>query len=227
MPVIFITGIDTDSGKTIATGLMARYLIKSGISVITQKIVQTGCDKISDDIAMHRKIMGIDLTEDDRNGLTCPYIFKYPASPHLSAGFENKKIDINIISEATKQLSAKYDIVLLEGVGGLLVPLNNETTLLDYIEMNNYSIIIISSAKLGSINHTLLTMEAIKNRDLKIRGLFYNHFPKQDREILNDTRDVIEKYLSQHWFNASIIDIPCYDINATPPDIDCSGFLCD
>jgi dethiobiotin synthetase len=224
MSVIFITGIDTDSGKTIATGLIGRYLYKNNKSVITQKIVQTGCKQISDDILMHRNIMGMDLNADDREGLTCPYIFKYPASPHLSAGLENKKIDINVILDATKKLNDKYRIVLLEGVGGIFVPLNNNTTLLDYIEMQNYPIIIVTSAKLGSINHTLLTMDAIRNRSLNISGIIYNHFPEQDNEIVRDTRDVIEKYLSQHWFNASMIDIPFVDLNRIP-DIDFSGLF--
>ena len=97
MSVIFITGIDTGAGKSIATGLIARYLYKNNKSVITQKIVQTGCEKISEDIALHRKIMGIDLNEDDKKGLTCPYTFKYPASPHLAAQMEQKEIDLDVV----------------------------------------------------------------------------------------------------------------------------------
>lgn len=216
MPVTFITGIDTESGKTMATGLMARYLHKSNKSVITQKLVQTGCEKISEDILTHRKIMGIDLTEDDKNGLTCPYLFKYPASPHLSAKLENKRIDTNSITSATDTLLKKYDLLLLEGAGGLYVPLNDELTIIDYIEIHNYPIIIVSSSKLGSINHTLLSLDAIKNRDLDVRGIIYNHFPKQDKELVQDTREVFEKYLSQYWFNAFIIDIPIFDLNSIP-----------
>jgi dethiobiotin synthetase len=224
MPVIFITGIDTDSGKTFATGLFGRYLLKNKRSVITQKIVQTGCENISEDIEMHRKIMDMEINEDDRNGLTCPYIFKYPASPHLSAKLENISIDTNVIVEATKKLKAKYEYVLLEGVGGIFVPLNNKTTLLDYIETQNYPIIIVTSAKLGSINHTLLTMEAIKNRELNLIGIIYNHYPEQDIEIVRDTRDIFEKQLSLYWFNASIIDIQYIDQKSIP-DIDFSGLL--
>jgi dethiobiotin synthetase len=221
MPVTFITGIDTESGKTMATGLMARYLYKNNKSIITQKLAQTGCENISEDIITHRKIMGIDLTEEDKKGLTCPYLFKYPASPHLSAKLENKKIDTDIITNATESLLKKYDIILLEGAGGLYVPLNDELTILDYIEVHNYPIIIVSSSKLGSINHTLLSLDAIKNRDLDVRGIIYNHFPKQDNVLVQDTREVFEKYLSQYWFNAFIIDIPIFDINSIP-DIDFS-----
>ncbi len=219
MSVIFITGNDTGSGKTMATGLIGRYLYKRNKSVITQKIIQTGCEKISEDIIMHRRIMNMELNEDDKSGLTCPYVLKYPASPHLAAKLENKAIETDFIADTIKRLNEKYESVLLEGVGGIFVPLNDDITLLDFIEMQNYPIIIVTSSKLGSINHTLLTMDAIKNRNLYICGLIYNHFPEQEYEIVKDTRDVFEKYLSQNWFNASIIDIPIFNLDSIP-DID-------
>jgi dethiobiotin synthetase len=219
MPVIFVTGIDTSSGKTIATGLIARYLLKNNKSVITQKIAQTGCENISEDIAMHRKIMGIDLNDDDKKRLTCPYIFKYPASPQLSAQLEQKEIDVDVVTHATNELEKKYEIVLLEGSGGIYVPLTSDISVLDYIEEQNYPVILVTSAKLGSINHTLLTLDAIKYRDLNILGIIYNMFPKQEKEIVQNTREVFEKYISQFWFNAAIIDIPIFDFKNIP-DID-------
>ncbi|MFH0976412.1 MAG: dethiobiotin synthase [Spirochaetota bacterium] len=224
MAVIFITGIDTNSGKTIATGLLARYLHKNNKTVITQKLVQTGCEKMSEDILLHRKLMGMELFEDDKNNLTCPYIFKYPASPHLSARLEQKTIDIDIIDEATYKLSRKFETVLLEGAGGIYVPLTDNFTVLDYIETRNYPIILVSSAKLGSINHTLLTLDAIKNRDLDVIGIIFNEFPKQEKEIIRDTRDVFERYISQYWFNAAIIDIPILEGDSIP-DINFGKFF--
>ncbi|MDD5728854.1 MAG: ATP-dependent dethiobiotin synthetase BioD, partial [Victivallales bacterium] len=80
----FIGGIDTDVGKTIVCGLLARYLRSAGISHISAKLVQTGCEDIADDIITHRKLEGIALLPEDRNQGTCPYIFKFPASPHLA-----------------------------------------------------------------------------------------------------------------------------------------------
>jgi dethiobiotin synthetase len=224
MPVVFITGIDTSAGKTIATGLIARYLNKNNIPVITQKIVQTGCVNTPEDILMHRTIMGIELNEDDKKGLTCPYTFKFPASPHLSARLEQKEIDVDVVTHATNELIKKYETVLLEGNGGIYVPLTADMTILDYIEEHNYPVIIVSSARLGSINHTLLTLDAIRNRDLNICGIIYNLFPKQEKEIIQDTKEVFEKYISQHWFHAGIIDIPIIDFN-TIPDIDFSALF--
>jgi len=162
--VIFISGIDTDCGKTIVTGLLAKFLQKTGKKVITQKLVQTGCSEISEDIETHRKIMNIGLLEEDKNHLTCPYIFQFPASPHLSAKIENTEIDIDKILNSTNKLLEKFDIVLIEGAGGLLVPITSNYSTIDFIAKNKYPIILVSSSKLGSINHTLLSLELIKNK---------------------------------------------------------------
>ncbi len=89
----FISGIDTDCGKTFITGYIARNLHKNGVSVITQKLVQTGCELLSEDIEEHRRIMEISLQSVDINGTTCPYNFAFPASPHFSAQLENTEID--------------------------------------------------------------------------------------------------------------------------------------
>ena len=73
--VIFVSGIDTDVGKTVATGIYAKKLMEQGFSVITQKMIQTGCKNIAHDLLVHRKIQGIYLTEEDLQGETCPYLF--------------------------------------------------------------------------------------------------------------------------------------------------------
>lgn len=88
--VYFVSGIDTDIGKTVATGVLAKQLLQQGKSVITQKPVQTGCKNIAEDIAVHRKIMGIPMQEADKQGLTMPEIFSYPASPHLAARLDGR-----------------------------------------------------------------------------------------------------------------------------------------
>ena len=79
MAVYFISGIDTDAGKSIVTGVIARTLLQKGVHVITQKFIQTGCVGISEDILKHREIMGIPPQEVDKDGTTCPYVMTYPA----------------------------------------------------------------------------------------------------------------------------------------------------
>ena len=77
--VLFISGIDTNVGKTVATGMIAKALAKAGKKVITQKMIQTGCEHVSEDIEAHRQIQGLPFTDEDTQGLTCPYIFTIPA----------------------------------------------------------------------------------------------------------------------------------------------------
>ena len=92
--IYFVSGIDTDAGKSVVTGLIARSLLHQGVNVITQKFIQTGCRGISEDILTHRRIMGIPVQDVDRDGTTCPYVMTYPASPHLAAEIDHLAIDL-------------------------------------------------------------------------------------------------------------------------------------
>ncbi|OOF59384.1 dethiobiotin synthase [Rodentibacter myodis] len=197
--VIFISGIDTDVGKTIATGILAKQLMLQGFSVITQKMIQTGCRKIAEDLLVHRKIQGIALTEDDLNGTTCPYLFEYPCSPHLAAKREAYVIDTKKIEKSTALLAEKYDYVLLEGAGGLMVPYNEYDTSLDYIQAQGYPLMLVTSGKLGSINHTLLSLEACKTRNICVLRVLYNLYPEYDPIISEDTRRYLENYLARYF----------------------------
>ena len=137
--VLFISGIDTNIGKTYTTGILARALAEKGKTVITQKMIQTGCTEISEDIEMHRQLQDIPFTEEDKAGLTCPYIFTYPSSPHMAAERDGRTIDLSTIIEATRKLQEKYEYVLLEGAGGLMVPNDFNSLTIDYVKEQNYT----------------------------------------------------------------------------------------
>ena len=126
MKKLFVTAIDTDAGKTQVTGLLARELAKKGLRVITFKLVQTGNEHISEDIITHRKIMGIPLTEWDKQGITCGQVFKYPSSPHLAASLENKTFHLETVLSKLDQLTPHFDICIIEGAGGIMVPLTKD-----------------------------------------------------------------------------------------------------
>ncbi len=197
--VIFISGIDTNVGKTIATGILAKQLMAQGFSVITQKMIQTGCRKIAEDLLVHRKIQDIALTEDDFNGITCPYLFEYPCSPHLAARREECVIEAKKIEKSTALLAEKYDYVLLEGAGGLMVPYNEYETILDYVQTQNYPLVLVTSGKLGSINHTLLSLEACKTRNIQVLRVLYNRYPEYDPIISEETQFYLKNYLTRHF----------------------------
>ncbi|PKG35157.1 MULTISPECIES: dethiobiotin synthase [Psychrobacter] len=220
MSVLFISGIDTDIGKTYATGMVAKALMHQGANVITQKLVQTGvsvnCDtgemNIADDIVTHRQLMNMPLQPCDLDFTTCPFRYEKPASPHLSAALANAVLDPEIITKFTQQLQQSYDIVLLEGAGGLLVPITEQLLTLDYIATQGYPVILVTSGRLGSINHTLLSLEAIKARGLTVHSVIYNHIhdsaAQTDKQIADSTIDYLKNYLAQnypntHWLQLS------------------------
>lgn len=196
--IFFITGIDTGIGKTYATGFIALELKIAGYKVITQKLVQTGCTGIAEDIITHRKIMGEPLNEFDINKTTCPYVFEFPASPHLASKLENKIISLDTINNSTKTLSENFDIVLIEGAGGIMVPITEDLLTLDFIKNQGYPVIIVSSPRLGSINHTLLTAEICKNAGIRIARIVYNNFTQEKSEISEDSKRFLQEYFKQH-----------------------------
>ena len=206
-PVIAITGIDTDIGKTVATGLLGRYLLGQGKRVITQKVVQTGCVGLAEDILVHRHLMGQELQPEDLQGLTCPYVFARPCSPHLAASLAGQEIDPAVIRQATRTLAARYELVLLEGAGGLLVPLTAELTFLDYLEQEAYPLIVVSTPRLGSINHTLSILELAHNRGLTVLGIIYNCYAESDPVIAEDSAQVFSRYLRRYGHNDCVVDL--------------------
>jgi len=196
MTSLFVCGTDTGVGKTIITGLLAKTFIDEGYSVITQKWVQTGSKGFPQDIATHLKLMGKSKKYVDRlMDLVCPYVFKYPASPHLSAKLERKKIEVRKIKKAYKKLCDIFDIVIVEGVGGALVPLNDKTLLLDVVKELKIPVVLVVGNKLGAINHSLLTAEAIKKRGLKIVGVVFNEMERSGRKIKKDNADIVMRCL--------------------------------
>ncbi|MGL4411239.1 MAG: dethiobiotin synthase [Bacteroidales bacterium] len=202
--VYFVTGIDTNVGKTAATGILAKELLEKGVNVITQKMIQTGCEAPSEDIVEHRRLMGIPLQEVDLNGDSCPIVMSYPCSPHLAAEIDNKKIDLDVIKSATERLAMSYEVVLLEGAGGVMVPITKDYLTIDYMQEHKYPVIVVTSGKLGSINHTLLTLEAIRQRGLEVDMLIYNLYPAGDPIIEKSTLEYLKEYLERHYPKAEL-----------------------
>ncbi|MGN0053513.1 MAG: dethiobiotin synthase [Bacteroides sp.] len=207
--IYFISGIDTDAGKSYCTAWLARRLAESGKRVITQKFIQTGNVGHSEDIDLHRRIMGSGYLPEDREGLTMPEIFSYPCSPHLAARIDRRPIDFQKIEQATDELARRYDIVLVEGAGGLMVPLTEEYLTIDYIADHRYPLLFVTSGRLGSINHTLLALEAIRQRSISLHTVLYNLYPTvEDKTIQEDTMHYIRTYLQKHFPDTRMLEVP-------------------
>ena len=202
--VYFVSGIDTDAGKSYATGYIAKVWNESGIRTVTQKFIQTGNEGISEDIALHRKIMGCGLLPEDEERLTMPEIFSYPCSPHLAAEIDGREIDFGKIESATDMLSERYDAVLLEGAGGLMVPTDHKRLTIDYVREHHYPLLLVTNGRLGSINQTLLNIEMCKYYDIPVASLIYNRYPHEDKAIEQNTLD----YLHERYPELSILLLP-------------------
>lgn len=207
--IYFVSGIDTDAGKSYCTAWLAKELANEGHRVITQKFIQTGNVGHSEDIDLHRRIMGTGYLPEDREGLTMPEIYSYPCSPHLAARIDRRPIDFDKIERATLELASRYDRVLVEGAGGLMVPLTEDFLTIDYVAQKRYPLVFVTSGKLGSINHTLLSFEAIQRRGITLDTVLYNLYPPvKDTTIQEDTQAYIQHYLEKYFPGTHFLTVP-------------------
>ena len=191
---LFITGTDTGVGKTIVTSLLARHMIENGLRVATQKWVQTGCRQGDEDVLVHMKHMGWQEPSQGLREDLVPYRFMHPSSPHLAAKLENSRVDTSNIVEAYNKLTNRYDHVIIEGSGGILVPLNEDRTTADLIEELSLPVLVVAGNRLGAINQTLLTLEALSKRVIDVLGVVFNRTSEGgDDIILGDNLRIVEK----------------------------------
>ncbi len=173
---IFITGTDTGVGKTIFSASLALFLKEKGINVGYFKPVETGCDSLCEDAKKLADITGQPYEE------TVLYRFKNPVAPYVAESVERKKIDMDKILGKVRFLSKKYDFLIVEGAGGVSVPITKEKgkiyTYLDFAYELGLSSIVVSRAGLGTINHTFLTVSVMKSRGIDLIGIVMNSFSK-------------------------------------------------
>ena len=209
---IFITGIDTDAGKTYCTAWLARQYLDRGLTVATQKFIQTGNVGHSEDIDAHRRrFLGIAPLPEDLDMTTSPVVFSYPASAQLAARIDGREIDLSAIDRSTATLASRYDIVLIEGAGGLMVPVTDDFFTVDYIASRRLPVAVVTNGVLGSINHTVLTLEALERRGIAVDCVLYNSYFDRDKVIAADTRGFIGRYVDRHFPGTPILDVPVLD----------------
>ena len=173
---IFISGTDTEVGKTVVTAALACCLQKSGLNVKAVKPFQTGTELEGLlDIEFVYKLLetGFDLDE------VCPVRLGKPLSPHAAAALENKELDVDKVVKSLKQkFMHSEDTVLFEGAGGLLVPITKDYFMSDFARDMGLSLVIVSRPGLGTLNHTLLSIEHAKSAGLEILGVVVSNYPK-------------------------------------------------
>lgn len=179
---IFIIGTDTDVGKTIVTAGLVYVIRKAGIKACSFKAVESGGilkdgELLSVDTGIVRSVAGLDEVSRDIARDMNPYCFKTPVSPHLAASLEKIRINKNDILKAFNRLAGEYSFIVAEGSGGLVVPLiENQYYIYDLIKELDLPIIIVSRTTVGTINHTVLTIEYARKIGLDIKGIIFNGF---------------------------------------------------
>ena len=171
----FITGTDTGVGKTYVACKLIQQYVALGYKVIGMKPVAAGCDLIdgewiNDDVL---KLEAVSNVKAPR-ALINPYSFKEAIAPHLAAEIAGVEMKLDVLMNAFNELSKLADIVIVEGAGGFLVPINQHETFADLVILLNIPVVLVVGIKLGCINHALLTVEAIKARNCELHAWVAN-----------------------------------------------------
>lgn len=174
---IFVVGTDTGVGKTIVAAGLALVLRERGIRVGVMKPIATGCEGIGRRLISHDAVYLFEAGENEYAPLTSPVRFRNPVAPSVAEVYENPKVDVERILSAFKCLSEIYDYVIVEGIGGLLVPLQGKYHVANLIRDLKLPVLVVSFVGLGAINHALLTVDAAVVRGLKVKGIVFNRSP--------------------------------------------------
>ena len=172
----FITGTDTEVGKTLVSGALILKLREQGKKVLGFKPVVAGTYQSNDGQLLNEDLETLRLAL----GLTpgqlslCPYVLDTPAAPHLVAHSKGILLELDTLMQAYSEIQKQSEWIVVEGAGGFLTPLNDQEDLGDFAEQIDLPMILVVGMKLGCINHALLSMEAFKTRDLKVAGWIAN-----------------------------------------------------
>ena len=196
---VFITGTDTGVGKTVVTATLCRYFVRKGISVGVMKPIETGVPSPTslDSDAARLKVAA---ASQDAISLIRPYGFCTPVAPLTAARLERKSIRLTKILTAFRVLRARHRLLLMEGVGGIHVPLTKSEDVLDLIRRIKLPVIVVGRVGLGGINHARLTVGALRQRNIPVLALVLNHSVRsqgatakqQERSTVTLLRELVE-----------------------------------
>lgn len=207
----FITGTDTDVGKTLVTGALLHAYARQGKKVVGMKPVAAGCEETlgglsCDDVVQLQANSNVAAPLN----LVNPYSFAPPIAPHIAAAQSGTEIDISHIISCFHALREIADVVLVEGAGGLMVPLNAKQDIADLAVMLDLPVILVVGMRLGCINHTLLTAQAIRQKNLRLGAWVANRIDPNMRSF-DENLHTLETRL-----NVPLLGTVPYHKNASP-----------
>ncbi|MBI4773067.1 MAG: dethiobiotin synthase [Deltaproteobacteria bacterium] len=217
---LFITGTDTGVGKTFVSALLAAALKQRGISVGYMKALATGVpdrDAIPEDLAFVARMASLDASED-----RCPLRFRRPMAPLTAALMEGCDVDPDVIRNAWKRLLERDEFLIVEGVGGVLVPLSDSFMVSDLMKEMGYPVLVVARPSLGTINHTLLTIEALRRRFIPVIGFVTSGAIDPGDEAAATSPAVIEDFSGGVPFlgHVSFCDDPAEAFPELVPDME-------
>lgn len=174
--LIFITGTDTGVGKTIVTAALARHFSAQGISVGVMKPVETGVadpSRPGEDARLLQWAAGCELPSEQ----LAPYRLKAPLAPDQAAKLEQRQISLPEITDLAKAMANRHQLTLVEGAGGLMVPLAGGLLIADLVKQLGAELLVVTRPDLGTINHTLLTVFAARAMEIPVCGMILNKLP--------------------------------------------------
>ncbi|MCY3023013.1 MAG: dethiobiotin synthase [Planctomycetota bacterium] len=187
---LFVAGTDTDVGKSLVTCAIVRLLREQGMDVVGFKPVATGevGGSWGDAVALHEASGGCEPIEK-----ICPQRFALPLAPTLAAAREGIEPDMSLARGVLAHLCVRHTVVIVEGVGGILVPLDRNTLVLDFAAQIGFPVLVVCRAGLGTINHTLLTVREIERCRLPVAGIIMNSTSAQDAPLAQGAKEEIER----------------------------------
>ena len=186
----FVTGTSTEVGKSVVAAVIARTAAASGQSVAVFKPAVSGLDELDGVEADHellRRASGSQQADDE----IAPYRYGPAVSPHLAADLAGEAIDPGLLRERVKAAAASADVLIAEGVGGFLVPLSDDYLVRDFAVDLGLPVVVVAAPGLGTINHTLLTIEAVRGAGLEVRAVVLTPWPSEPDTMERSNRETI------------------------------------
>jgi dethiobiotin synthetase len=191
-PGLFVTGTDTGVGKTLIAGAVARILTEDGRKVGVFKPIATGCKRGWEGmVSGDTEFLCFCANSDLHLSTVTPVGYVTPAAPIVSAAKEKQDIDFAKIATAYEQICQVSDVVIVEGIGGVRVPLTSEFDLLDMAVEFSLPVVIVARPDLGTINHTLMTIDCVRSANLKIAGVIINRYDATESTIAEETAEQV------------------------------------
>ncbi|MDQ7785434.1 MAG: dethiobiotin synthase [Desulfomonilaceae bacterium] len=191
---LFVTGTDTGVGKTLVTAGLVRFARIQGRRCVAIKPVETGCPVRSGMLHPEDGVFLMEASESDLSLDECaPFRFSLPAAPARAAAMEGSRIFLSDLVEHVQAVAESRDFVIAEGAGGLMVPIEDRLMMIDLVERLGCPVLLVARSRLGTINHTLLSVEALRRRDLEIAGIILSGHDEESGPEERYTRRDVER----------------------------------